>query len=323
MNPLAESTFVRARGASYDRVPCRDADHLLTLVDPRGPHFGSTPLPNRWIFRGQKHSAWQLLPSAFRLSTLQKWLGCGAVDHPNLDQIRMEFIQLFRFFESADRAGLPLPEDSQATRRILHGVRTALAAPSGKLSWPPDELLSLLALAQHNGIPTRLLDWTRDPKIAAYFAAVNAAEKLHEDPGQSIDDHMCVWAMSLNVFHRAFQSDLPCTEGFYLITAPTAANENLRAQRGVFVLHRPKGEIDFGPRFTCTPVEEKPELDGETTALIQFTLPVHEAPRLLRLLAKDGICGAGLFPSYEGAAKAAREETWWDCSDPIWEQNGC
>jgi hypothetical protein len=33
---------------------------------------------------------------------------------------------------------------------------------------------------------------------------------------------------------------------------------------------------------------------------------------LLRLLAKDGTNGAALFPAYEGAAKAAREELWWD-----------
>jgi hypothetical protein len=325
-DPLADSTSGRDWAGLYDRIPCHDADHLLNVLDARGPHFGNTPLPNRWIFRGQKDSTWPLLPSAFRLSTMQKLLGSArAPHHPNLDQIRMEFVGLFRFFESADRAGLSLPEDSQATRKVFHKIRTALAAPSGKLLWPPDELLSLLALAQHNGVPTRLLDWTWDAKIAAYFAVVNAAEHLkdHEGGKQVVSDHMCVWALSLTIFRSALESDMPSAEGFYLITAPTFANANLRAQRGAFVLHRPKGEIDFGPRFTCTPIEQKSELAGKSTDLVQFTLPVREAPRLLRLLAKDGICGAGLFPSYEGAAKAAREETWWDCCDPIWEQDDC
>jgi hypothetical protein len=257
---------------------------------------------------------------------MQKLLASsGVTHHLNRDQIRMEFLGLFRFFESADRAGLSLPEDSQAARKMLHKIRTALAVPSSKLLWPPDELLSLLALAQHNGVTTRLLDWTWDAKIAAYFAGVNAAEQLkdHEDGRQGISDHMCVWALSLTIFRGTLESYMPGDEGFYLITAPTAANANLRAQRGVFVLHRPAGAIDFGSRFTCTPFEQKSELAGKSKELIQFTLPAHEAPRLLRLLAKDGICGGGLFPSYEGAAKAAREETWWDCSDPVWEHDDC
>jgi len=83
----------------------------------------------------------------------------------------MEFGEFFGFFESADRAGLSLPEDSQSTRKVLHKMRTLLATQSGKLLWPPDNLLSVLALAQHIGVPTRLRDWTWEPKIAAYFAA--------------------------------------------------------------------------------------------------------------------------------------------------------
>jgi hypothetical protein len=41
-----------------------------------------------------------------------------------------------------------------------------------------------MALAQHYGIPTRILDWTRAPLTGLYFAARYAMEETQPDKSQ-------------------------------------------------------------------------------------------------------------------------------------------
>jgi len=45
---------------------------------------------------------------------------------------------------------------------------------------------------------------------------------------------------------------------------------------------------------------------------MRLTLPVEQAPKLLRLLSYEGIDGASMFPSADSVVRAMRERPLWD-----------
>lgn len=93
----------------------------------------------------------------------------------------------------------------------------------------PNSDLEILFLAQHYGLPTRLLDWTYNPMIALYFACEKFANEIDG----------CIYTVPL---HNFYMIDKPLTldqimsikKPFYVV--PKYTDARYRNQKALFLL---------------------------------------------------------------------------------------
>ena len=182
-------------------------------------------------YRGHHQMRWRLLPSAFR----------GLVQKYPED----------RRFMSVERSAF---------------VRFQTAAYSRSSNLPnPDNVSQWLCLMRHYGLPTRLLDWSRSPLVAAYFA-------LKDIPART----PTIWALNpfaLNQFYEAVAPTLVLRdaspdprlrqhlldvmkegelEESVLAVLPPEIDSRLLTQRSVFTIHgsaTPLQELMIGRPF--------------------------------------------------------------------------
>ena len=224
---------------------------------------------DKFVFRGHSTTEYKLLPSAQRIEFWERFKIQKdtaerdiAIAITEIAQINYEYNQLFHFFKKCDENGLYVPEVS-CMREWINFPNDFPAFIIEDNVWLPDNYYDLAALAQHYGVKTRLLDWTKNINVALYFASSEALlrtynldkktseqwneqykndllKKAHDFAGlyfkkkQAVDVIDCIelWALDKTIEYE--YPDIPLR----MISPRRCDNSNLRAQNGLLSLWR-------------------------------------------------------------------------------------
>ncbi|HBP47787.1 FRG domain-containing protein [Pseudomonas sp.] len=268
------------------------ARDLMEFLSPLNDDW----LLGQYIFRGQGDSNYGLIPSACRIGE-RAFAGRSPYrlfGTTSAEQVDFELAILKGFLEGCDKAGLVVPGYSEKLKAQLDGEVGSIVERT--VMWPPKDFYEVLATAQHHGVPTRLLDWSRRSYVAAYFAGASASYEITGRP------EIAIWALDTST-RKSWQKII-------LIDPPGGTSKNLAAQSGVFTMQINSDLVQ--QQYTNVYLEDVDEIYAamEFSAgppLIKMTLPVEQVPELMSLCSKFGVSGSTLFPGYEGVAKDVQE----------------
>ncbi|MEX5545243.1 FRG domain-containing protein [Pseudomonas pergaminensis] len=295
----------------------KTAEELLNALAP----WSSTIKMDDFIFRGHSDQDYLLLPTSIRKDSIESiWNYSRAyveiVGSSNDNDFSLAFVeyQLIRdFYREADLRGLEVPTSERLRRRLHQKIdfQTMSGWVDGE-KWLPNDMLDVAALAQHYGVHTRLLDWTYDPFVAAYFAS--------KPTGRAPRD-LCIWGLNAKTIGTLDSAidDFPLR----LVTPHYSGNPNLAAQSGLFThwAHSVPSPKELSNRaMTALPPVDRTPLDAllreylstlsndvPVGLFVKWILPANEVLKLARLLREFGYGPGKLFPGYEGVAMELKE----------------
>lgn len=163
----------------------------------------------------------------------------------------------------------------------------------------------LLAIAQHHGLATRLLDWTRSPLVALYFAVRNEIETrdINGCPKKE-DAEIIVWRcpkIDLTELTKKLANSNPLEIANTVKYIPRIVTPRLRAQQGVFTVH-PQSAHKF--QETQGFQVFQPTGSEGSLGIIRIPNDTNDIRKKLKYsLFRHGINESVLFPDIDGLAR--------------------
>ena len=221
----------------------------------------SQPGEYRNFFRGQRDAGWSLLPSLYRNPNINV---SARTRERSYDAFENQAIE--RFF----REGLPY-------------------LPPIARSFSNDRIL-----AQHFGVPTRLLDWSRDPLVALFFAV----------EGGDIASDAAVFGITPEASYLP-EEGARLGQHQVVELVPPAIDRRIPAQKSVFTFH-PYGD----PDMDYIPLDQRENIGGIYVSIdrsdrgfFKLIIPAAAKRRLWQSLLQIGVDHRNLFPGLEGVGR--------------------
>lgn len=248
------------------------------------------------IFRGHGDSVWDLKP------TLSRDKNENSYKYDNLfsEQDR-EYKLLKNFQESCDLAGVQLPSDGNELRQKQSSKISQFFRgkdeSSDSIDWFNEDFFELAAFAQHYGVETRLLDWSKNPFVACYFANSSALRKNYDS-----NKKISIWVLNYESFPDKLGDNLK------VLDLPKGINQHISHQQGVLTYTEINMAIlvsmisDGGVSFEPLSLSKLLEIFNFHHRLLKINLKFDHLPKLYRYCNAHNFNACHLFRGAYGAA---------------------
>lgn len=224
----------------------------------------------QWIYRGQADKEWPLESSYFRFCAYYKDISSARVRTRN----KHEKLILEKFKEYAKLYVECVPDKKDDTE------------------W--------LALMQHHGAPTRLLDWSFSPYVAAYFAVESGKEYFsiycmkHSELAEMDIKHFKKFAEEKKMIFENISKET--RKSFVFAYEPKFKHKRLVAQQGVFT-------VPSSNYVSYEEILKEYDLEG---CFMKMTMKSTLRSEWIRKLHLMNINASTLFPDLDGFCRSIK-----------------